>query len=188
MSDKKAVTKENKDKDISSIPLNIDIISEEDIKKIEEDLRGIKKKKDKKQTIDLTIVSDEEIKALEQKLRGKSTTKKKTTNLEGTVTTGTHHIGESGVGSDLKYIDELRHEPVKDIYAQLKHIHEEVRETGTLTQAQTATLYAITDALEEKKRDIVTGSYTATQEAREEANLSEKFVRSILGTYKGPNP
>jgi len=136
--------------------------------------------------MDLFIVEEINVKGLEDQLKQSNKDSKQEKNLELTIKQNIDILQDQLTPDQIKYAEGLKQEPIHQIYDQIKHIYEEIKGTGYLTQQQASQLYTIHKAIEEKTQDIQDGVYNPNEKRKIEVNASLRLVHGILGVYRGP--
>ncbi|GEM_PF-3633966 len=86
---------------------------------------------------------------------------------------------------DSKYIAELSHKPMGEIYKEIKEIYKTVEDKGYLSPSEQRQVQYLNSAVEKKFEDEEQGIYSFSEQAARAASVTQHLSASMIRSYKG---
>jgi len=87
--------------------------------------------------------------------------------------------------SDSRYVQELSHKPMAEIYKEIKNIYKTAEDKGYLNTLEQKQVLYLNSAVEQKIQDEEHGTYTFSEEAARAASVTQHLSATMMGSYKG---
>ena len=86
---------------------------------------------------------------------------------------------------DQGYVEQLSHQPMGEIYNQIKEIYKTVEDKGYLSPTEQRQVEYLSSAVEKKFEDEEQGTYSFSEQAARAASITQHLSASMMGSYKG---
>ena len=86
---------------------------------------------------------------------------------------------------DSRYVQELSHKPMAEIYKEIKNIYKTAEDKGYLSTLEQKQVLYLNSAVEQKIQDEEHGTYTFSEEAARAASVTQHLSATMMGSYKG---